>query len=113
MKETSITHIKNLQKEKGIPSLTLTASGRGGYRKEEGGMCVGGDGCVEVPSSSSLYVFVGGCVRGSQTWGAKQPIDRSSAYRSHLPMHQHTNHTTRQQERGSGLLVVLKKKVCN
>ena len=29
--------IKNLQKEKGIPSLTLTTRARGGQKKEEGG----------------------------------------------------------------------------
>ena len=35
---------------------------------------------------------------GSQTWGAKQPTYKRSDYSSHLPMHQHTNHTTAQRE---------------
>ena len=50
---------------------------------------------------------------GGQTWGAKQPTDQPRDYPTHLPMHQHTNHTTAQQERGGGLLDVLKKKICN
>ena len=55
-------------------------------------MSVGGDGCVEV--LSSLFLYVWGVLGGNQTWGAKQPTDQPSDYLSHLPMHQHTNHTT-------------------
>ena len=55
----------------------------------------------------------GGGVGVSPTWGAKQSIDQPSDYPSHLPMHQHTNHTTTQQEKDGGLLDVLKKKFCN
>ena len=113
MKETHITHMKKVQEDKGIPSLTLTASGRGGWSKEEGGMFVGGDGCVEVPSSSSLYVWCVWGVGRSQAWGAKQPTKQASDYPSHLPNHQSTNHTTAQQEMGGRLLDVLKREICN
>ena len=34
-------------------------------------MCVRGDGCVDVPSSSSLYVC--GWGGGGQIWAPKQP----------------------------------------
>ena len=37
------------EKEKGIPSLTLTATAKGGNKEEEGRVCVGGDGCVGFP----------------------------------------------------------------
>ena len=60
-----------------------------------------------------VFVCVGCVCGGSQTWGAKQPTDQPNDYPSHLPLHQHTNHTTAQQERGGGLLDVLKKKICN
>ena len=52
----------------------------------------------------------GGGLVGSQTWGAKQLTDQPSDYPSHLPMHQHTNHTTTQHESDGGLLDVLKRK---
>ena len=74
-------------------------------------MRLGGDGCVEVPSSSSMYVFCGG--GGGKTWVAKQPTHQPSDNRCHLPTHQHTNHTTAEQERGGVLLDVLKMKIWN
>ena len=69
---------------------------------------MGGDGFVEVPSSS-LHVW-GVWGGGGQPGEPSNPVTNQVSI---LTTYQHTNHTNAQQERGGGLLDVLKKEVCN